>query len=119
MPTYFGGCDSAGTVTGSASNNDSNFGFWKTYTCPGTGNQSIVECGTFMHGVGATATVRIAVYDSTGATKIAESATISVPQNSNVDQWCSDLTITGTLTGGTSYVLAWTVSSTSAATGSG
>lgn len=117
MTTYFGLCDSAGNPTGSAtdSSGGSAASLWNNtavdvFTCPGSGSQTVNEITADINIASSGANVRCAIYDSTGATLIAQgSAAIAI--SGTVDSWQGHIgqaNITpnpATLTGGTSYIL--------------
>jgi len=105
--TYFGACDSAGVASGSASNNDTNIVFWRAYTCPGSGNQTVQEIAAMMFSPSG-GTIRLAIYDSTFTTLLAQSASY-VPSSTTTDTWDAAAISAITLVGGTDYGLAITL----------
>ena len=106
--TYFGGCDSAGAPSGTASNNDNGITFWRAYTCPGTGNQVVTLLESDIHTAAGNTVLRLAIYNSAGTSLLAQgnSATIT---NTGADAWSGGAVSGITLVGGTNYILAWTV----------
>ena len=106
--TYFGACDSSGVASGASSNSDSGgIVFWRAYTCPGSGQQTVSEIASFVHNVSSTSHVRLAIYDSTFATLLAESDSI-VPSSASTDTWDNAAIAAIALTGGADYGLAIT-----------
>jgi hypothetical protein len=85
------------------------------FTCPGSGSQTVNEITADLNISGAAANALCAIYDSTGATLIAQ-GTAAVAISGATDTWqghVGQANITpnpATLTGGTSYVLVVTVS---------
>ena len=109
--TYFGACDSAGVASGSTSNNDDNgIVFWRAYTCPGSGNQTVQEIAAMMFSASG-GTIRLAIYDSTFTTLLAQSASY-VPSSTTTDTWDAAAISAITLVGGTDYGLAITLGNT-------
>lgn len=115
---YFGDCNSAGTVTHTGpQNSDSSVTFWTAFTCFGSGPQTSTEAGFYGHSGSAGGTnIRIAIYNSGGTSLIAQSNDFLLNQNSNNDYW-SNTSISANLTGGTSYIVALTVSANGIITG--
>ena len=108
--TYFGACDSAGVASGSTSNSDDNIVFWRAYTCPGSGNQTVQEIAAMMFSPSG-GTIRLAIYDSTFTTLLAQSASY-VPSSTTTDTWDAAAISAITLVGGTDYGLAITLGNT-------
>lgn len=117
MTTYFGLCDSAGNPTGAASDNNGGSGVsvWnnisvKTFTCSGTGAQTVTEISSDVHLSSGSANGRCAIYSNDGSTLIAQGAAAFALAGA-ADTWQGHVgqgNITpnpATLTGGTSYVL--------------
>lgn len=116
MTTYFGLCDSAGNPTNTDANNtggtEVDWNGTQTFTCPGSGSQTITEITADVHqGVGGAYNIRCAVYDSTGATRIAQGAAAVAVVGAS-DTWQGHVGQANispnpaTLTGGTNYILA-------------
>lgn len=113
MATYFGLCDSAGNPSGAAAANsgsaETDWNGTQTYTCPGSGSQTIVEMSADLKNV-TNYNIRLAVYDTAGTTLIAQ-GTAAVAVSGAADSWQGHLTqadITpnpATLTGGTNYLI--------------
>lgn len=116
MTTYFGACDSSGNPTGSTSTGtggaETDWNNSTTFTCPGSGSQTVTEITAFIKKVGAY-NFRLAIFNSAQNTLIAQ-GTAAVAAAGASDNWQGHTTqasITpnpATLTGGTSYVLVIT-----------
>lgn len=117
MTTFFGLCDSAGVASGSASDNNGGGGVsvWnntavKTFTCPGSGSQTVNEISSDLHLTTGSSNVRCAIYSNDGSTLIAQ-GTAAVALAGAADTWqghVGQANITpnpATLTGGTLYIL--------------
>jgi hypothetical protein len=112
--TYFGLCNSAGVISGDDSNDSSGatpVAFWngtEVWTCPGTGTQNIVELSVYGYINTGTPNIRLSIYSSDGATKIAE-GTAEVAVTGGSYSWQGHMTAASmgnaTLVGGTSYKL--------------
>src|SRR5258708_5241735 len=111
--TYFGLCDSAGNPTGAAAGNtggaETDWNGTQTYTCPGSGSQTIVEISADLKNV-TNYNVRLAIYNTAGMTLIAQ-GTAAVAVSGAADSWQGHIgqaNITPnpvTLTGGTNYLI--------------
>ena len=107
MSAYFGACDSAGVASGSGSNNDISLCFWHTYTCPGSGSQTLQTLGAYCHKEsGGNSSVRVGIYNSAGTTLIAQTSGMVMTVDDTVDSWLEEA-VSATLTGGTDYIIAW------------
>jgi len=107
MAEYFGACDSAGVASGSSINADNGVCFWHTYTCPGSGSQTLQTLGAYCHKeYGGNAYVRVGIYNSAGTTLIAQTSGMAITVNDTVDSWLEEA-VSATLTGGTDYIIAW------------
>jgi hypothetical protein len=107
MSAYFGACDSAGVASGSSLNSDNGICFWHTYTCPGSGSQTLQTLGAYCHKEsGGNAYVRVGIYNSAGTTLIAQTSGMAITVNDSVDSWLEEA-VSATLTGGTDYIIAW------------
>jgi len=128
MTTFFGLCNSAGVASGSASDNNGGSGVsvWNnqaviSFTCPGSGSQTINEISSDLHLSSGSANVRCAVYSNDGSTLIAQ-GTGAVALSGASDAWQGHIgqaNITpnpATLTGGTKYVLVASASGGSGTT---
>lgn len=106
--TYFGECDSSGNFTGTAGFNDASILWWRTHTCPGSGTQNVTDCAIYGirrdAGTGACST-KLAIYTSDGNTKLIESGTGPLNNTGTSEGW-AEMTLSGSLTGGTSYIIA-------------
>lgn len=116
--TYFGYCNSDGTLTGGAPSTDNpgaSQGWWndtQVFTCPGTGNQDVqsMEIQCFSNG-SATARVNIAVYSLNGLTRLAYgTADIGAAFTPTTFAWQgytspAQITQSAALVGGTTYKL--------------
>lgn len=108
MTTYFGRCNSDGTTFSTdGAFFDGGEACWHTWTCPGSGSQSVTTTG--VHGRSqdgfGTARGQMAIYNSAGTTLLLTTGVIST---TTTQSWQSDTTTT-TLTGGTSYIIAFYV----------
>jgi len=107
MSAYFGACDSAGVASGSSFNSDNGICFWHTYTCPGSGSQTLQTLGAYCHKEsGGNAYVRVGIYNSAGTTLIAQTSGMAMTVDDTVDSWLEEA-VSATLTGGTDYIIAW------------
>ncbi|SRR5258708_6326968 len=116
--TYFGLCDSSGNPSGAAAANtgsaETDWNTSQVYTCPGSGTQVIQEISADVKNV-TNYNIRLAVYDVTGATLIAQ-GTAAVAVSGAADSWQGHLTAANitpnpaNLTGGTNYIIAITSS---------
>lgn len=102
---YFGSCDSSGNPIGSNTNDDPTAIFACKFTCPGSGSQTVLDVASYGKTTGGTSTQRMAIYDSTGATLIAQSNTVTT--SSITEDWIT-YALSATLTGGTVYQIALT-----------
>src|SRR5258706_9798599 len=112
MATYFGLCDSSGNPSAAAAANsggaETDWNGTQTYTCPGSGTQTIVEISADVKNV-TNYNIRLAVYDTSG-TLIAQ-GTAAVAVTGAADSWQGHLAqanITpnpATLTGGGNYLV--------------
>lgn len=108
MPTYFP------TLSGESTDSDADYIYLKwriPVVCPGSGNQIVKELSFHCYNAVAGAHVRLALYDSTGSTKICEgTAEVSVGTGSLA--WVGHTTQASmtpnpcTIVGGTSYIIA-------------
>ncbi len=112
MSNYIGSVDSSGNQNLSGSFNSygtPQITAWDIagYVCPGSGPQNLVKLGVFGASQGFdNQTVNIAIYDSTGTTKIAETGPLTLTGSTNA--W-HEGTVSATLTGGTTYLLAFSL----------
>lgn len=116
MTTFFGACDAAGNPTGATSTGtgsaETDWNNTTTFTCPGSGSQTVSEITAFIKKVGAY-NFRLAIFDTAQTTLIAQ-GTAAVAAAGAADNWQGHVgagNITpnpATLTGGTNYVLAIT-----------
>jgi hypothetical protein len=108
---YFGACDSSGAYSGTQSNSDPDFCFWRAYTCPGTGNKTITVAQISGYDAlgSAPAGVRLGIYNAAGDTLLWDSGQFNVPATLATEAWSSPASLSGvpTLVGGTDYILAW------------
>lgn len=108
--TYFGNCNSDGSINDTPSDfYDNNRLGWITagYTCPANG--TLVELGAYYFTDPTTPNpaekIRIALYDATGGTKLAETSALSVTASSAA--WQVGTIVGGpALTSGTVYIIA-------------
>lgn len=111
MTQYFGAVDANGDPSGSATNNDGGFIFWRAYTCPGSGTKTPSLFQLMGHqalhsgSVGA----RLGLYNSGGTSLLWDSGQFTVNDNSGVDYWVGPASLSGIpdLTGGTDYTFCW------------
>lgn len=107
--TYFGGCNSDGTPIGESTYTGGNGEMdWITagYTCPGSGNQTVLDLKVY--GRNATGNVRVGIYS--GTTLVCEgNAKVAIASNT----WCGHTNTSLTwhngysyLTGGNTYIIA-------------
>jgi len=118
MAVFFGACDSAGNPTGATTGNtggaETDWNGTQTFTCPGSGSQTVQEISAFVK-KNTAYNIRLAIFDSAGTTLIAQ-GTAAVAVSGAADNWQGHLAqanITpnpATLTGGTNYKIAITSS---------
>lgn len=106
MATYFGE-----TTPGASTAQELTTSFWcrnknKIYTCPGTGNQNLVELQAYVRQyISTTTNIRLALYDTSNNLIYQGSAEVLVSNASFA--WMGHTGITGVvLTGGTNYRIA-------------
>lgn len=113
MAEYFGACDATGQASGSSGNSDAGYTFWHAYTCPGSGNVPLSRLEACVNGGNQSGVVvRLAIYDSAGTTRLAQTDPITLPA-ADGDDWQGG-PVSLVLTGGTDYVLAYTVGGSTA-----
>lgn len=116
MTTYFGACDAAGNPTGATSSGtgsaETDWNNTTTFTCPGSGAQTVTEISAFIKVVGAY-NFRLAIFNAAQNSLIAQ-GTGAIAASGAADNWqghMNQAAITPnpvTLTGGTTYTLAIT-----------
>jgi len=106
MAEYFGACTSSGDPSGSWSNSDSMYTFWRAYMCPGSGVVPLTRLESCVNSNNQSdVDLRLAIYNAAGTTLLAETNTFRLAI-SNVDSWQGGA-VAVNLVGGTDYILAW------------
>lgn len=114
MATYFGQCDSSGNPVGGALGDVNSLGgnqsWWcagKSYTCPGSGNQTVKEISAYVKINSGTPTFRMGLYNSGGSLVCQGAAAVALSGSSY--SWQGHMTQANmspnpcNLTGGATY----------------
>jgi hypothetical protein len=110
---YFGACDVNGTKDVNYVDDVDNSGGGvvsvcngtEVWTCPGTGNQSVLELSAYVKMSAGSCNIRMGIYSSDGSTLVA-SADSEIAVSNTSYEWKAMTSITGgPLTGGTNYKL--------------
>lgn len=116
MTTYFGECNSDGSLHQSVAGYD--YGgpnhiasFNATYQCPGSGTIDITSLGIYARSGGTAGDIRLAIYDTSWNLICQWTNALSVSDDTPAwrDVVAADMTGTKTLTGGTSYRIAYSM----------
>ena len=112
MPSYFG--QQTQTFTDAVNSGGILYETVATFACPGSGNQNIQELSAYIDRNAVTVSIRLGVYDSTGATLIAEGTAAQALAGAGL-AWQGHMTQAdvkaaggvspGVLVGGVSYIL--------------
>lgn len=105
--TYFGACDSSGNPNTADGSDSANNGLitgcnTMTYTCPGTGNQDVLDLAVRAWGTG---TIRVAVYSAAGTLMAQHTSPVSVGGSAAWVGAGASITQSSVLTGGATYKL--------------
>lgn len=112
--TYFGNCNSDGTLTGSATPDaNGTFATWNsavTYTCPSTGDHNVTDLSAYCKSVATTGLCKVGVYSSDGTTLKAYVTSAETVPADNTLAWrgaqsAGGITQNAVLIGGTNYII--------------